>query len=130
MDGEQSSDKQYELSAQSAVKNTKPQGGELGPTSCRMSRHADVCVFTPRSHLKLDIVIHSDTAQSLFNADAQQSKKVGSVEVHLRVHTGKKFHQCDICNKTFARKAAFKCHLQMHAREKRHELSYLWTDIH
>ena len=36
MDGEQSSDKQYELPAQSAVKNTKPQAeGELGPTSCR-----------------------------------------------------------------------------------------------
>ena len=68
MGREQGTDKQSQHLGQN-ISKTGPQGGELGPPSCRTSRHADVCVFTPQSHLKLDIVIHSDTSQSQCTAN-------------------------------------------------------------
>jgi len=41
-------------------------------------------------------------------------KKVGSLTIHMRAHTGQMPHKCNVCDKTFAIKERLKLHMRMH----------------
>ncbi|KAJ8286557.1 hypothetical protein GJAV_G00040550 [Gymnothorax javanicus] len=101
-----------------------PSGDSDGPgSSTTDSKHLGALPFTTEasdSVVKLDQSEFANTTDSLYHCSLCEKTfaRVGSLNVHMKSHSGEKAHCCSYCGKRFNRADLLKAHKRTHTGEK------------